>query len=82
MSPGNLHRGEGLGAVGVHGGHGAEQLLGVGVLGAGEDLGDLTGFDDEAGSHDGDARGDLADDGEIVAGEEHGQAVGELELGE
>ena len=48
----------------------------------GEDLGDRAGFEDEAVAHDGDAGGDLADDGEVVAGEEHGKAARALEMGQ
>ena len=79
LSGGKLEMGQRLGAVGAHGRDGAEQLLGVGVLGVGEDCGDRAGFDDLAVAHDGNAAGYLADDGEVVAGEEHGQLALALE---
>ena len=50
-----LEGGQGLGAVGAHGGDGGEEGLGVGVGGVVEDLGGGAFFEDEAAAHDGDA---------------------------
>ncbi len=75
--------GEGLGAVGVHGGGGGEQAAGVRVLGRAEELGGGGLLDDAAVLHDGDVVGavaDLADDGEVVGDEEHGEGVGAAEV--
>ena len=77
-----LQAGQGLGSVGGHGWYGAEQLLCVRVLRAGKDLSYGACFEDLALAHDGDSRGYLADDGEIVAGEENGEAALALKTGE
>ncbi len=55
--------GEGLVAIGVHGGGGGEEFFGVRVLGGVEE--DLGGglLDDATVLHDGDVVGDLGDDG-------------------
>ncbi len=62
-------------AVRLHGGRGGQQAAGVGVLGMAEES--LGGglLDDLAVLHDGDAVGDLGDDGEIVGDEEHGEIM-------
>ena len=70
---------EGLGAVGLHGGGTGEKATGVGVLRGAEELGGGSGFDQAAVLHDGDAVGDLGDDGEVVGDEEHGEVVGGAE---
>ena len=69
-------------AVGFEGGDGGEQSAGVGMRGAGEDVGDGAAFDDSSGIHDGDAVADAADHGEVVRDEEHGQREALAQFGE
>ena len=71
--------GEGFAAVGVHGGGGGKELAGVGMLGGAEDVGNGGLLDDAAALHDGDAVGNLRNDGEVVGDEEHSEAVGMAE---
>jgi hypothetical protein len=52
------------------------------VLRVGEDVAGGALLDDDAALHDGDTVGDLADDGEVVRDEEHGEAVRGLEARE
>ena len=66
---------EGLVAIGLHGGSGGEQAAGVGMLRAYEEVARRGRLDDRAVLHDGDPVGDLADDGQVVRDEEHGEAV-------
>ena len=54
---------------------GAEQLLGVGVLGRVEDLVDRPVLDDLAEIHDRDVVGDLGDDADVVGDEQHRHAA-------
>ena len=72
--------GEGLGAVGEHGGGGGEEFAGVGMMGFGEQVEGGGELDDAAVLHDGDLVAGLvaglSDDGEIVRDEEHGEAEG------
>ena len=65
---------------GVGGWNGAEQRFRVGVRGVLEDFFDGADFDDASEVHDGDLVGDVADDGEIVADEEVGEAEFFLEI--
>ena len=60
---------QGVGAVGFEVGHGFEKAAGVGVSGRVENVAFVAEFDQIAGVHDGDAVGDLRDDGEIVRDE-------------
>ena len=62
-------------ARGAHGGDRAEELARVVVLRCGEDLMRRSLLHDAAVAHDEDAVGNLADDGEVVRDEEHGEAV-------
>lgn len=55
-------------------GDGGEEFLGVGVFGVVEDAFGVAVFDDFSGIHDGDVVGDVADDGEVVRDEDHGEA--------
>src|SRR5208282_2805871 len=65
---------EGQRAVGRESGDGAQQALGVGMGGRVENVDLGTEFDQVAGVHDGDAIGDVRNDGEIVRDEEHRQS--------
>jgi len=68
--------------VGAHGGEGGKQIAGVRVLRGVEKITAGTGFDDLAEAHDGDALSELANDGEVMRYEEHGEIVGAAELEE
>lgn len=61
-------------------GDGAEQGLGVGVAGVAVNGVGVGKLDDAAGVHDGDAIGNIFDDGEIVGDENVGEAELLLEV--
>ena len=54
-------------------GDGGEEAFGVVVLWSEEDFVSFAVFYDFSGVHDGDVVGDVADDGEIVRDEDHGE---------
>ena len=61
---------------------GGEQALGIFVFGPGEDLVHRPRFDDAAGKHHADPRGDALHDAEIVGDEQHRHAEALLQVGE
>ena len=63
-------------------GDGGEEILGVGVGGGGEEGVGRAVFDDGTLAHDGDVVGDVADDGEVVRDEDHGEIQIAREVGE
>jgi len=62
------------GAVGRESRNGAQQTLSVGMRGCAKNIGLRAELDQVAGVHDGDAIGDVRNDGEIVRDEEHRQS--------
>lgn len=64
----------------MHVGSGGEEALGIGVTGVEEEVAGGGGLDNVAVLHDGDAVGDLADDGEVVGDEEHGEVMSAAEV--
>lgn len=63
-------------------GDGGQEVLGVGVGGGGEEGVGGAVFDDGTLAHDGDVVGDVADDGEVVRDEDHGEIQIAREVGE
>lgn len=61
-------------------GYGGQQGFGVGVCGRAEDVGGVADLDDTAEVHDGDVVGDVADNAEVVADEEVGEAESVLQV--
>ena len=56
-------------------GHGADQRLGIGGLGAAQNLFRRSGLDDLAAMHDRDAVGNLGDDAHVVGDEQDADAA-------
>ncbi len=59
---------------------GGEEFAGVGMRGSAEDLRSGAGLHDLAGAHDGNARGELRDDGKTVRNEQDGELKFALEI--
>lgn len=76
LEVGNHHNGGGglVGSGWCAARFGSQQVLGVVMLGMGEEWGDGTGFNDFSVGHDADAIGDGFDDSQIVGDEQHRHA--------